>query len=171
MIFVESVSGPTIERTIERRPVATQTVEISTHDPKDYKLIGNLMALRNVIERALNYGGLASTLYDPKAIELEYDTTTIERDGMYNVSMKVTWLDGTQTKVTKSLDDNFDLYNAFVWCLAKRVFGGTRTVKNVVNRGIGSEDLVHDIETHYWQDEAEARLPEPYKEAQNGNVT
>lgn len=155
MIFVKSVSGPTIERTIERHPVATQTVEISTHDPKDYKLIGNLMALRNVIERALNYAGLASTLYDPKDIELEYDTTAIERDGMYNVSMKVTWLDGTQTKVTKSLDDNFDLYNAFVWCLAKKIFGGTNTVKNIVNEKLGGVETVDYITMNYIFDETE----------------
>lgn len=160
MIFVESVSGPTIERNgmyIERYPVATQTVEISTQDPKDYKLIGNSMALRNVIERALNYGCLASTLYDPKAIELEYDTTTIERDGMYNVSMKVTWLDGTQTKVTKSLDDNFDLYNAFVWCLAKKIFGGTNTVKNIVNEKLGGVEVVNYITMNYIFDETSDR--------------
>lgn len=158
MIFVETVSGPTIERTCEAlHPIMSRTVDLVTSNPEDYTLIGNSMALRNVIERTLNYGCLASTLYDPKDIELEYDTTTIERDGMYNVSMKVTWLDGTQTKVTKSLDDNFDLYNAFVWCLAKKIFGGTNTVKNIVNEKLGGVEVVNYITMNYIFDETSDR--------------
>ena len=158
MIFVESVSGPTIERTCEAlHPIMSRTVDLVTSNPEDYTLINNTSDLRNMIERVLNYGDVVSTLYYPKRIELHYDTTHVERDGIYGVIMCVTWIDGTTTSVRKKSDDNFDLYNAFVWCLAKKIFGGTNTVKNIVNEKLGGVEVVDYITMNYIFDETSDR--------------
>ena len=129
------------------------------NDPHDYELIKNSTALKNTIERTLNYGCLAKHIYYPKKIDLSRSPSS----PIGKISMTVTWLDGTKTTVTKSSDNACDFYDAFVWCLAKRVFGGTSTVKGIVNRGFkdivnrrfGSKDVVGNLEPFIRGEEAE----------------
>lgn len=154
MIVVNSISGATIDKdAMSRNPVITQEVELSTNRPKDYALIQNPIALRRIIEQALNNVALIPKIFYPAHVELSYDSDHPTADGMYKVSMTVTWFDETKTTVSKQLTDNFDLYNAFVWCLAKKIFGGTNTVKNVVNKELGGKEVVDYITMNYITDE------------------
>lgn len=62
----------------------------------------------------------------------------------------VFWQDGTKTVVKCSDDDTFDIYDAFTAALAKKIFGHTSTVKNIIKKKSNLDHLIDENKEAIW---------------------
>ena len=88
-----------------------------------YSQARTLLKLKDEDKKALT-SGKWSCEYEPKKIISQGPATV------------VLWKDGTKTIVKKADGDDHDVYAAFCAALAKKIYGGNSTVKNIVDRNI-----------------------------------
>ena len=97
--------------------------------------------VKDILDDKMAYADVAtrSTFYEE---EIEHKSNKIMPKKIISQGPAtiVFWNDGTKTIVKKTAVDEHDSYAAFCAALAKKIYGGNSTVKNIVDRNIVFKD-------------------------------